>query len=400
MGAPSARQQGMQTRLIHAAQAANDTTAVSPPIFQTSTFRVRTPEEGAAMAAEIAPAMYYTRYGTPNEKQAEILLAELEGAESALAVGSGMAAIAVALLSNLRAGDHVIAQRMHYTSTLSLFMETLPRYGIEVTQVSQTDTEAFARAMRPNTRVIYTESPTNPTLDLTDLRATAEIAHAGGALAITDNTFASSHNQRPLELGYDLVVHSATKYLNGHADVTAGAIMGGRSSIERAWDYLRIHGPVLHPFEAWLLRRGMQTYPLRMMAHNHNALEVARFLAGHPAVERVHYPGLESHPQHELAHAQMPGGFGGMLAFEVRGGYQAAYQVIGRTRVCLLAVSLGGGETLITHPASMVHVYQSEETQAEAGIVPGLIRLSVGIENVEDIIADLDQALTGGARGS
>jgi methionine-gamma-lyase len=397
MTAPSDGRQGMQTRLIHAANAANDTTAVSPPIFQTSTFRVRTPEEGAIMAAEIAPAMYYTRYGTPNEKQAEILLAELEGAEAALAVGSGMAAITIALLSNLRAGDHLVAQRMHYTSTLSLFTETLPGFGIEVTQVAQADTAAFARAMRPNTRVVYTESPTNPTLELTDLRATAEVAHAGGALAITDNTFASSYNQRPLDLGYDLVVHSATKYLNGHADVTAGAIMGTKASIERAWDALRIYGPVLHPFEAWLLRRGLQTYPLRMAAHNTNGLEVARFLAGHAAVERVHYPGLASHPQHALARAQMPGGFGGMLAFEVRGGYQTAYQVIGRTRICMLAVSLGGVETLITHPASMVHVYQSDETQAGAGIVPGLIRLSVGIENVEDIIADLDQALAAGS---
>jgi cystathionine beta-lyase/cystathionine gamma-synthase len=395
MSANGSRRAGLQTRLIHAAESANATPAVTPPIFQTSTYRLRTPEEGAALAAEVAPATFYTRYGSPNEKQVEILLAEVEGAEAALAVGSGMAAITIAIMANVRAGDHVVAQQTHYTSALSLLNDTLPRFGVDVTQVPQTDTAAFARAMRPNTRVVYTESPTNPTMDLTDLRATAEIAHAGRALAITDNTFASAYNQRPLDLGYDLVVHSATKYLNGHADVTAGAIMGGQARIAAAWEYLRVYGPVLHPFEAWLLRRGMQTYPLRMAIHNRHALEVARFLEGHPAVARVYYPGLPSHPQHALAAGQMPGGFGGMLSFEMKGGYAAAYRAIGRTQVCILAVSLGGIETLITHPASMIHTFQSEEQLAAAGISPGLIRLSVGIEEVEDIIADLDQALGG-----
>ncbi len=387
------RPRGMQTRLIHSSQVANDTTAVSPPIFQTSTFLLRTPEEGAEYAGEIAPAMFYTRYGTPNTKQAEVLLAELEGSESALALGSGMAAITIAIMANVQMGDHVIAQHTHYTASMSLLTHILPRYGIEVTQVDQRDPAAFARAVRPNTRIIYTESPTNPTMDLTDLRATAEMAHAAGALAITDNTFASSYNQRPLELGYDLVVHSATKYLNGHADVTAGAIMGSKQLIDNAWEYLRVQGPVLHPFEAWLLRRGLQTYGLRMAEHNHNALAVARFLEQHPAVERVYYPGLASHPQYELAKRQMVGGFGGMLSFEMKGGYDAAYKVIRNTQLCLLAVSLGGVETLITHPASMIHTRQTEEERRAAGISPGLIRLSVGVENVEDIIEDLEQAL-------
>jgi methionine-gamma-lyase len=286
-----------------------------------------------------------------------------------------------------------VAQQTHYTATLSLLAETLPRYGVAVTQVDQRDTGAFERAMRPNTRVVYSETPTNPTMDLTDLRATAEIAHAAGALAICDNTFASAYNQRPLDLGYDLVVHSATKYLNGHADVTAGAIVGARALVEAAWEYARVHGPVLHPFEAWLLRRGLQTYGLRMAAHNGNALRIARFLEAHAAVERVYYPGLESHPQHELARQQMAGGFGGMLAFELRGGYGAAYRAIRRTRVCMLAVSLGGVESLIVHPASMIHAHQSDDQRASAGISPGLIRLSVGIEDAADIIADLDQAI-------
>lgn len=389
------RRKGMQTRLIHGAEGANDTPAVSPPIFQTSTFRLRTPEEGAELAAEIAPATFYTRYGSPNTKQAELLLSALEGAEAALAVGSGMAAITIALMSNLKAGDHVIAQNTHYTSALWLLQHTLPSFGVEVTQVDQRDTEAFARALRHNTKVVYTESPTNPTMDLTDLRATADIAHSVGALAITDNTFASSYNQRPLELGYDLVLHSATKYLNGHADVTAGAILGSEKLLAQAWEYLRVYGPVLHPFEAWLLRRGMQTYGLRMAIHNRNALQVAQFLESHPAVSHVYYPGLASHPQHELAKRQMKGGFGGMLSFEMKGGYDAAYRAIGRTEVCILAVSLGGIETLITHPASMIHSHQSEEEREQAGISPALIRLSVGVEDVEDIIEDLDRALAG-----
>ena len=387
------RTQGLRTRIIHRGRVAQETSAVSPPIFQTSTFLLRTPEEGAELAEQIAPTMYYTRYGSPNTKQVEVLLAELEESEAALAVGSGMAAITTAILANVQAGDHVIAQQTHYTATMSLLTHTLPRYGIAVTQVDQRDTSAFAQAVQPNTKVIYTESPTNPTMDLTDLRATAELAHAIGALAITDNTFASSYNQRPLDLGYDLVVHSATKYLNGHADVTAGILLGSKSLIDQAWEYLRVHGPVLHPFEAWLLRRGLQTYGLRMAAHNQNALEVAHFLEQHSAVERVYYPGLPSHPQHELARQQMVGGFGGMLAFEMKGGYDAAYNVIRQTELCLLAASLGGVETLIIHPASMIHAHQSDEELLAAGISPGLIRLSVGVENVEDIIADLDRAL-------
>lgn len=387
-----AASRGIQTRMIQGARPFNSTTAVMPPIYQTATFQLPTPEAGAEIATEVAPAQFYTRYGSPNNKQVEALLAALEGSEATLAVGSGMAAVSTALLSNLKAGDHVVAQLTHYTATMSLLTDVLPRFGVQVTQVDQRDTDAFARAMRPNTRIVYTETPTNPTMDLIDLRATAEIAHAHGALAITDNTFASAYNQRPLDLGYDLVIHSATKYLNGHSDVTAGAICGPRTLIEQAWEHMRVNGPVLHPFEAWLLRRGLQTYGLRMARHNANGLAVARFLESHPAVSAVHYPGLESHPQHELAKQQMPGGFGGMIAFEMAGGYDAAYRAIGRTKLCMLAVSLGGVETLITHPASMVHSQQSDEQREKSGIAPGLIRLSVGCEDAEDIIADLGQA--------
>jgi len=384
----------IRTRLIHTGGDLNETAAVTPPIFQTSTYRMESPESGADLAASVAPAEFYTRYGSPNNKQVEAVIADLEGAEAALALASGAAAVATAILSNVRSGDHVVAQKTHYTATLSLLSETLPRYGVDVTQVDQADTEAFERAIGPKTRIVYTETPTNPTLELTDLARTAALAHAAGALAITDNTFATPYNQRPVELGYDLVVHSATKYLNGHADVTAGLIAGSPELVEGAWKYLRVNGPVLHPFEAWLLRRGLQSFALRMAVHNENGLEIARFLEQHPAVERVHYPGLATHSQHELAKKQMLGGFGGMLSFEVRGGYDAALEVLRRLRLCVLAVSLGGMETLITHPASMVHVHQSDAERDSAGIAPGLLRLSVGIEASADLIADLDQALS------
>ena len=388
------REFSTETRLIHGGRRRGVALPVAPAIYQTSTFQMRTPEEGAEMATAIAPEMLYGRLGTPNTKQVEAMLADLEGAEAALVLGSGMAAVTVALMANLRAGDHVVAQLTHYTATLSQMSSTLSRYGIEVTQVDQTDISAFERAIRPNTRVIYTETPTNPTLDLTDLAATAKLAHQAGALAITDNTFASSYNQHPLDLGYDIVLHSATKYLNGHSDVTAGVVLGSRIAVDAMWDYLRQYGAVLHPFDAWLLQRGLRTYMLRMERHNANALAVASFLESHPAIERVYYPGLPSHPQHALARVQMTGGFSGMVTFEVKGGFDAAYRLVSRTELCILAVSLGAVETLITHPASMVHSFQTDDQRAAAGIAPGLIRLSVGIENVNDIIADLDHALS------
>eukprot|EP00744_Colponema_vietnamica_P012249 GILI01017202.1.p1 GENE.GILI01017202.1~~GILI01017202.1.p1 ORF type:complete len:413 (-),score=90.12 GILI01017202.1:19-1257(-) len=390
--------ESMKTSLIHLAYHAHPTTGVSPPIFQTSTFRMACPEDGARFAKEIAPPEFYTRCGNPNNKQVEEMIAHLEGGEKCLVVGSGMAAVSCALMSNLKAGDHLIAQYTHYTGSLSLF-RMLENFGVEVTQVNQTNTEEFSAALKPNTRIVYIETPTNPTMELTDIEAVARIAHEHGnsigrkVLVIADNTFASSFNQRPLALGCDMVIHSATKYLNGHADVTAGAIIGPVKLIEEAWDYLRMLGPVLHPFEAWLLRRGLQTYALRMEQHNKNGMKVASFLDSHPFVERVYYPGLPSHPQHDLAVRQMSGGFGGMIAFNVKGGFKAAYTFVRSTKVCVLAVSLGGMESLITHPASMVLVHQTDEEVEKTGISPSLIRMSIGTEAADDIIGDLSQAL-------
>jgi cystathionine beta-lyase/cystathionine gamma-synthase len=270
---------------------------------------------------------------------------------------------------------------------------------VEVTQVDQTDIEAFRRAIGPTTCLVYTETPTNPTMALTDLEAVSALARTQGAIVVTDNTFASSFNQLPLTLGVDLVVHSATKYLNGHSDVTAGVVAGPHKLIEPVWEYARVHGPVLHPMEAWLLGRGLKTYALRLRQHNQSGLLVAEALAKASGIAKVHYPGLASHPQHELARRQMPGGFGGMMSFEVAGStagerFKRAQEVLRNVRLCISAASLGGTETLITHPASMIFLHQSLDQLAAAGVEPGLLRLSVGLEHHQDIVDDLIVALS------
>jgi cystathionine beta-lyase/cystathionine gamma-synthase len=390
----------IDTRLQHPnVGAARGGEPVSSPVYQSSTYVLPTPEMGAEIAASWHPQRYYTRYGSPNVAQVEAQVAGLEGAESAVAVGSGMAAIAAAILSHVRAGDHVVAQTAHYTAALSLLADWLPRQGVAVTQVDQTDIEAFGRAIGPKTRLVYTETPTNPTMALTDLEAVSALARAQGAILIVDNTFASSFNQLPLTLGVDLVVHSATKYLNGHSDVTAGVVAGPRKLIEPIWEYARVHGPVLHPMEAWLLGRGLKTYALRMRQHNQSAALVADALAKASGVAKVHYPGLASHPQHQLARRQMSGGFGGMMSFVVEGStaqerFTRAQRVLRNVRLCISAVSLGGTETLITHPASMIFSHQSPDQLSSAGVEPGLLRLSVGLENHQDIVDDLTRALS------
>lgn len=385
----------IDTRLQHPKlQPAPGGEPVSQAIFQTSTYQLPSPELGAEIAAGYHPERFYTRYGSPNVACVEAMVADLEGVDAAVAVGSGMAAISAAILSHIRAGDHVVAQTAHYTAALTLFTVWLPRQGVAVTQVDQTDIEAFGRAIGPKTKLVYTETPTNPTMAITDLAAVSALARARGAITVSDNTFASSFNQRPHGLGVDLVVHSATKYLNGHSDVTAGIVTGRRVHIEQVWEYARVHGPVLHPMEAWLLSRGMKTYALRMRQHNASALVVAEGLAKERGIAAVHYPGLASHPQHGLAKAQMPGGFGGMLSFEVAGEtaaarFNRAQTVLRGVRLCTSAVSLGGTQTLITHPASMIFSHQSADQLAAAGIEPGLLRLSVGLEDPQDIIGDI-----------
>ena len=383
----------IHTDLVHAADAHNPSSGVASPIYQSATFSFDQPEEiAAAMAAEAHP-LFYGRYATPNTKQVEATLARLEEAEAALAVGSGMAAISLVLLTFLGQGDHMIAQRTLYPTTSKLVEKKLPTFGIEVTIVDQRDLAQFEAAIRPNTRLIYVESPANPTLDLTDLTAVADLAKTHGLITVADNTFATPYNQRPLTLGFDLVLHSATKYLGGHSDIVAGVVAGDTKRIGELWKNHVMLGAVLHPFEAWLLQRGLRTFAMRMARHNENAMAVSQFLDRHPAIRQVYYPGLPGHQQYELAQEQMPGGFGGMVCFDLAGGREAGYRLLQRLELIALAVSLGGVHSLITHPASTISIIQSESEIAASGVRPGLVRLSVGVEDIGDIIDDLRQAL-------
>jgi methionine-gamma-lyase len=382
-----------QTRLIHEGDAENPSRGVASPIYQSATYRFSDPEAIAAAMASEAHPQFYGRYASPNTRQVEVTVAVLEQGESGLVVASGMAAVSLVLFTFLRSGDHVVAQEKLYPTTSKLIRHRLPRLGISVTTVNQADPGAFAEALRPNTRLIYMESPSNPTLTLTDLEAVVTIAQGHDVLTVADNTFATPFNQLPLTHGVDLVLHSATKYLGGHSDLVAGVVVGSEEHISALWQMHVMLGAVLHPQEAWLLQRGLQTFALRMARHNENALKVARFLREHPAVRAVHYPGLREHPQHDLATRQMQGGFGGMVTFDLAGGREAGYRLLKAVRLIDLAVSLGGTHTLITHPASTVSAVQNAREQEASGILPGLVRLSVGLEDAEDIIADLAQAL-------
>ncbi len=383
---------GMQTRAVHASREANPSEAISPPIYQTTTFSAETAEAFAELALATRPTEFYTRYGNPNHEMVEVTLASLEGGESALVTSSGMAAIFAVIAGTLTQGDHVVAQRNHYAGTMALLRDLLPRWGIEVTLVEQTDPAAFAAAIRPTTRLLYVETPVNPLMEITDLRAIVALGQAHGVTTVCDNTFATPINQRPLALGIDAVVHSATKYIGGHHDATAGAVVGSRAFIERVWKFALIAGSTLSPFDAWLLLRGLRTLGLRVERHNRNALALATALATHPAVERVHYPGLPSHPQHALASSQMDG-FTGMLSVELHGGAPAAEHLIASLRLATRAASLGGFETLVVHPASMWSLQLSPEVRAASGIHDGLVRISVGLEDEADLLADFAQAL-------
>jgi cystathionine beta-lyase/cystathionine gamma-synthase len=384
--------QGLQTKAIHASEPYNKTNAVSPPIWQTSTFSAESAAQFGEAAQAIHPTEFYTRYGNPIHQQIEATVASLEGGEHALALASGMGAIFGAVASTLQRGDHVVAQDHLYAGALTLFREVLPRWGIETTFVDQTDTGNFLRAIRPQTKLIYLETPSNPVLQLTDLRAVAEIAKNHGLLTIVDNTIATPINQRPLELGIDVVIHSATKYLGGHHDLMAGVIVAPAPFIERAWNFGITAGTVLSPFDGWLLLRGLRTLGLRVERHNSNAGVVARFLESHPQIKRVNYPGLETHPQYQLARSQMSG-FGGVMSIEVQGGFEAAERFILALKLIRRASSLGGVETLVVHPAAMWSHQLSPEQRRDAGISESLIRVSVGLEDVADLLADFAQAL-------
>ncbi len=366
---------------------------VAPALHQTATFRAADDASFLEMASTPRHNSYYTRDGNPTIADAESLIAALEGAASGLLTASGMGAMSTAVLGLVQQGDHVVAQRTHYMGTTQLLGELLPRFGVEVSVVEQTDLGAFEAAMTAKTRLVVVETPANPLLTLTDLSRVAKLARRRCALTLCDNTLGTPVNQQPITLGIDLVVHSATKYLGGHHDLMAGAIVGARALIDRIWRSHVILGSVADPFAGWLLTRGLRTLALRVQRQNQTALRLAQHLAAHEKIARVHYPGLSSHPQHALARRQMRGGFGGLLSFELRGGFEAGNAFVNAMRLPARAVSFGGFESLATQPAAMWAGSIGDGAAEAAGIAPGLIRFAVGLEHPDDLLADLDRTL-------
>lgn len=388
---------GFGTKAIHAGNRKDQQFgALTTPIYQSSTFVFDSCEQGGRRFAGEENGYIYTRLGNPTVTVLENKVAALEGGESALATASGMSAISSCLWTIASAGRHIIADSTLYGCTFALLNHGLSRFGVEVDFIDTSDLDALKAHLRPNTVAVYLETPANPNLKITDIAAVAQIAHSFNAeiKVVCDNTFASPALQNPLSLGADVVVHSATKYLNGHGDVVAGFVVGKADFIHqvRMFGLKDMTGAVLDPFAAFLLLRGLKTLELRMARHCENAARIAAFLSEHPKVQKVNYPGLTKHKGHEIAARQMKA-FGGMLSFEVRGGKEAGMKLVNALRLVTVAVSLGDAESLIEHPASMTHSTYTEEELAASGIAPGLIRLSAGLENAEDIISDLRQAL-------
>ena len=388
---------GFGTKAIHAGNVKDaQYGALTTPIYQTSTFVFDSCEQGGRRFAGAEGGYIYTRLGNPTTSVLEAKVAALEGAEAAVACASGMGAISSCLWTIAAAGKHIIADGTLYGCTFALLNHGMTRYGVEVDFIDTSDLNAVKSHLKPNTCAVYLETPANPNLKITDIAAVAEVAHAYNKdiKVVCDNTFASPALQNPLRLGADVVVHSATKYLNGHGDVIAGFVVGSAEfcSEVRMFGLKDMTGAVMDPMCSFLILRGLKTLELRMARHCENARRVAAFLDAHDAVEKVYYPGLENHVGHDIAKRQMKD-FGGMLSFEVKGGRAAGVKLVNSLHLVTVAVSLGDAETLIEHPASMTHSTYTEEELAASGIPAGLIRLSVGLENAEDIIADLKQAL-------
>ena len=366
----------------------------SEAMFLTSSFVFRSAAEAAARFKGEEPGPIYARFTNPTVQMMEARLAALEGAERCVAFASGMAAILATVMGLMKAGEHVVASRSIFGSTVQLFSNILGRFGIETTYVSPTDPAEWRAAVKPNTKLFFVESPSNPLTEVSDIRALAAIAHEAGAWLAVDNCFCSPALQKPLELGADIIIHSATKYLDGQGRVLGGAVLGSQALMDGVYTFLRTAGPTLSAFNAWVILKGMETLSLRMEAHSRNALALAQWLEAQPQVARVLYPGLPSHPQHQLAMAQQKTG-GGIVAFELKGGKDAAWKLIDATRMLSITANLGDTKTTITHPATTTHSRMTPEQRAVAGIGDGLVRIAVGLESVADIQADLARGLTG-----
>ena len=382
----------LETLAVRAGTVRSQFNEHSEALFLTSSFVFASAAEAAARFKGEQPGPIYARFTNPTVSMMETRLAALEGAERCVAFASGMAAILATVMGLMKAGEHVVASRSIFGSTVQLFSNILGRFGIETTYVSPTDPAEWRAAVKPNTKLFFVESPSNPLTEVSDIRALAEIAHEAGAWLAVDNCFCSPALQQPLKLGADIVIHSATKYLDGQGRVLGGAVLGSQALMEGVYTFLRTAGPTLSAFNAWVLHKGLETLGLRMQAHSAHALELATWLEAHPKVTRVLYPGLPSHPQHELAMRQQKTG-GGIVAFEVVGGKDAAWKVIDATRLMSITANLGDTRTTITHPSSTTHSRMTPEQRAAAGIGDGLIRIAVGLEAVVDLQNDLARGL-------
>ncbi len=388
------KDKGFTSKLVHAGGISDPLGSAVTPIYQTSTFSFRDADHGARCFSGEEKGYIYTRLGNPNIEELEVTVAQLENGFGGVATSSGMAAVNTVYMAFLGKGDHMISHNAVYGPSRGIMEKLYPKWGVESTYVDATHLDQIEKAIRPNTKLLYLETPANPTIGITDLVAACELAHKHNILVCVDNTFCSPYIQRPLDLGADIVLHSMTKFINGHADIVGGMVVAKDELIYKELKYVMMNvGFNMDPHQAWLTRRGLKTLSIRIEKAQQNAMKVAEYLEAHPKVKWVLYPGLKSHPQYELAQKQMDGP-GAMISFGVVGGLAGGKKVMDNVHLALLAVSLGGIETLIQHPASMTHSKLTPEARLQGGITDELVRLSVGIEDLNDIIADLDHALS------
>jgi O-succinylhomoserine sulfhydrylase len=383
---------GFDTLAVRAGQVRSSEGEQSEPIFLTSSFTYNSAAQAAARFGGTEPGHIYSRFTNPTVRTFEERLAALEGGEQCVATSSGMAAILTACMGLLKAGDHIVSSRSVFGTTVVLFDNFMAKFGVETTYVSLTDYAGWEAAIRPNTRLLFLETPSNPLVEVADIPRLSELAHARGCLLVVDNCLCTPVLQQPLRLGADVVIHSATKYIDGQGRAMGGAVVGNRELMAQVYAFLRSAGPTMSAFNAWIFLKGLETLKIRMRAHSENALELAQWLEQQPGIKRVFYPGLVSHPQHELAASQQRG-FGGIVAFEVEGGKEQAWRLIDATRIISITANLGDTKSTITHPATTTHGRLTPEQKAESGITDGLVRISVGLEEVDDLKADLARGL-------
>ena len=392
--AMSANDWSLETLAVRAGQTRSQFNEHSEALYLTSSFVFDNAAQAAARFSGAEEGMVYARFTNPTVTMMQTRLAALEGAEACVATASGMAAILATVMALMKSGEHIVSSRSIFGATQQLFGTILARFGIETTFIDSTDSAAFAAALRPNTRLLFIETPSNPLTEVLDIAALAAVAHAGGVLLVVDNCFCTPALQQPLKLGADLVIHSATKYLDGQGRVLGGAVCGPRTLTDEVFKILRTAGPTISPFNAWVILKGMETLSLRMKQQSVNALELAQWLEQQPQVARVYYPGLSSHPQHALAMKQQASG-GAIVAFEVKGEREAAWRVVDHCRLLSITANLGDTKTTITHPASTTHGRISPEARAASGIKEGLLRIAVGLESPRDLEADIARGLKG-----